>query len=185
MLISYKISGTDIESVCRAHEIGRRQNGVIDYMSENHMNEVKPPKRPLIFYAMIAMLLILLFNMFAVPFIQGKVIRDVDYGTFMTMTDKKEIAEVEIDSSQIIFSDKDGTLYRTGIIEDPDLVERLHESGAVFSSQIQKQMSPILMFFLTWILPILIFWLLGRWLSGRLMDRMGGGDAGSMVFGMG
>ena len=112
-------------------------------------------------------------------------IKEVDYGTFMTMTDNKEIGKVEIQSNQILFTNKDeSVIYKTGVIEDPGLVERLHDSGAEFASEIVEQTSPLLSFLLTWILPLVIFFAIGEFLSRKMMDKAGGG-AGSMMFGMG
>ena len=108
------------------------------------MNEVKTPKKPLIFYYVMVFLLLMMLNFMAIPWMAERQVREVDYGTFMTMTEDKKIAKVEIDESEIVFTDKDGNIYKTGPMNDPDLVQRLHDSGAEFASQIVEQMSPFL-----------------------------------------
>ena len=149
------------------------------------MNEIKKPKKPLIFYYTIVLVIIILINSLLVPWMAKMQIKEVDYGTFMTMTDNKEIGKVEIQSNQILFTNKDeSVIYKTGVIEDPGLVERLHDSGAEFASEIVEQTSPLLSFLLTWILPLVIFFAIGEFLSRKMMDKAGGG-AGSMMFGMG
>jgi len=148
------------------------------------MNEVKSPKKPLIFYYCIVLGIMLLFNSFVVPWLSGMRIKDVDYGTFMTMTAEEQIEQVEVQTNQILFTDKEENIYRTGLMNDPNLVERLHASGAQFGSIIVEEMSPILSFLLTWILPIAIFIGIGQLMSKKLMDKAGGG-AGSMMFNMG
>ncbi len=149
------------------------------------MNEIKKPKKPLIFYYTLVLVIIILINSLLVPWMAKMQIREVDYGTFMTMTDNKEIGKVEIQSNQILFTNKDeSVIYKTGVIEDPGLVERLHDSGAEFASEIVEQTSPLLSFLLTWILPLVIFFAIGEFLSRKMMDKAGGG-AGSMMFGMG
>ena len=149
------------------------------------MNEIKKPKKPLIFYYTIALVAVILINSLLVPWMAKMQIKEVDYGTFMTMTDNKEIGKVEIQSNQILFANKDeSVIYKTGVIEDPGLVERLHDSGAEFASEIVEQTSPLLSFLLTWILPLVIFFVIGEFLSRKMMDKAGGG-AGSMMFGMG
>ncbi len=149
------------------------------------MNEVNKPKKPLIFYYAIAFLILMLLNFLVMPLFARGQIREVDYGTFMTMTENKEIGEVEIQSNQILFTDKEsGQVYKTGLVDDPDLVNRLHASGAVFSAEIINQMSPLLSILLTWIIPTAIFLLIGHFLSQKLMDRAGGGP-NSMTFNMG
>jgi cell division protease FtsH len=130
------------------------------------------------------LVLMLLFNMFVIPAMAKQQIKEVDYGTFMTMTENGEIGKVEVRSNMILFTNKDGSLfYRTGVMDDPGLTERLHESGAEFTSQIVEQASPLASFILSWILPIFIFLMLGQFLSKRLMDKTGG--SGSMIFNMG
>lgn len=145
------------------------------------MNEVKKPRKPLMFYYGVAMVIILLFNLFAMPMLQSAVVTEVDYGTFMTMTQEKNIGKVEIQYNQIIFTDKaDETIYKTGVMNDPNLTERLHNAGAVFASPIAKEASPIMSFLMSWILPMVIFILLGQVLSRWMMNKMGGPN--SMMF---
>ena len=149
------------------------------------MNEVKTPKKPLACYYMIVLVVILLFNLLAMPQIVEHSVKEVDYGTFMSMTEKKEIGKVQIQSDEIIFTDKEEKqIYKTGVMTDPDLVDRLYASGAEFSSEIVQQMSPVMSFLLSWVLPIVIFILIGHFLSGKMMDKVGGGP-NSMMFGMG
>ena len=148
------------------------------------MKEVKPPKKPLMYYYSIALMVLLLFNFIAVPWMAERQVKEVDYGTFMTMTEKKNIKEVEIETNQIIFTDNDGNYYKTGRMDDDGLVERLHASGAEFSQEIIEQTSPFLSFLLTWVLPIVIFVGLGQYMYKKMMSNAGGG-AGSMMFGMG
>ena len=148
------------------------------------MNEVKKPKKPLIYYYFIALLIIMLFNLLLMPKMLERQIRETDYGTFMTMTEEKNIGRVQIQDNQIIFTDKEErTIYKTGLMNDPGLVERLKESGAVFSSEIIEETSPLLSILLTWIMPMVIFIALGQFLSKKLMDRAGGSN--SMMFNMG
>lgn len=148
------------------------------------MNEVKPPKKSLIYYYGIMILVLMLFNFMAVPWIAQRQIHEVDYGTFMDMTEKQEIGRVEIQDNRIVFTDKEETeIYKTGLMDDPDLVYRLKDSGAVFTSEIVEEMSPFLSVLLSWILPIAIFVGIGQILSRKMMDRVGG--TGSMMFNMG
>ena len=150
------------------------------------MNEVKQPKKPLIYYYVIVLLVLMLFNFLAMPWMLQRQVREVDYGTFISMTEEKQVGQVEIqaESNQIIFTDKDNTaVYKTGMVDDPDLTARLYNSGAKFSGQIIEQMSPILSSLLTWVLPIVIFIGIGQWMSKKMMDRAGGPN--SMAFGMG
>ena len=150
------------------------------------MNEVKRPKKPLIYYYTIVLLILLLFNFLAMPWMMERQIQQVDYGTFITMTEEKEIGQVEIQTqdNRILFTDKDNTtVYKTGMVDDPDLTQRLYESGAEFSGEIIEQMSPVLSFLLTWVLPIVIFIGLGQSISKKLMQKAGGPN--SMAFGMG
>ena len=148
------------------------------------MKEVKTPKKPLLYYYIVALLVLLLFNFFAMPLLARQQVEEVDYGTFMTMTENKEIGEVEIESNQIIFTNKDGSkIYKTGVLDDPELVDRLHASGAEFASEIVEQMSPFLSI-LCWVLPLIIFIAIGQFMAKKLTDKAGGG-AGSMMFGMG
>ena len=149
------------------------------------MQEVNSPKRPMIFYYIIALVAILCINFLLLPALEQRQVKEVDYGTFMTMIDEKQIDSVNIESNQIIFTDKSGdTVYKTGIIEDPNLVTRLHESGAKFSSEIIEPTSPIISFLMACLLPMLIMIALGQWLSKKMLSKMGGG-MNSMQFGMG
>ena len=149
------------------------------------MQEVKSPKRPMIFYYIIVLVAILCINFLLLPALEQRQVKEVDYGTFMTMIDEKQIDSVNIESNQIIFTDKSGDIvYKTGIIEDPDLVTRLHESGAKFSSEIIEPTSPIISFLMACFLPMLIMIALGQWLSKKMLSKMGGG-MNSMQFGMG
>ena len=149
------------------------------------MQEVKRPKKPLIYFYVAMILAILVFNCLVVPYLAGKAIENVDYGTFMTMTENGEIGKVQIQQNQIVFTDKEeSTIYRTGVIEDPGLVERLHASGATFTSEIIEETSPLATLLLSWLLPIGVFALLGQFMSKKLMDKAGGG-AGSMMFNLG
>ncbi len=149
------------------------------------MKEVKSPKKPLIYYYCIVLLVLMVFNSFIVPLIARQQIKEVDYGTFMTMPEKGEIGKVEIESNQILFTDKDGeTIYKTGVMNDPGLTERLHASGAEFASEIVEEASPLMTFFLTWILPVVIFVVIGQLLYKKMSEKMGGGP-NSMMFGLG
>ena len=148
------------------------------------MDEVKNPKRPMYFYYGIVLIVLLLVNMFLTPYLAERQVKEVDYGTFMTMTMQHEIGKVDVESNQIVFTNKDETqIYKTGLMNDPDLTERLYESGAEFSSDIVQQMSPLASFIISWGIPLLIFFALGQWMSKRLTKNMGGGN--SMMFGMG
>ena len=146
------------------------------------MHEVQKPKKPLYYYYGVAMLILMCFNLLAMPYMAEKQVKNIDYGTFMTMTENKEIGRVEIQSNQIIFTDKDEkNIYKTGPLNDPGLVVRLHEAGAKFEGQIIRQMSPLLNILLSWIIPIGIFFLIGQYMSKKMMDRNGN----FMSFGMG
>lgn len=148
------------------------------------MQEVKNPKKPLIFYYLLAILALFLVNTLAVPYIAKRQIKEVDYGTFMTMTEDREIGQVQVQDNQILFTDKNmENIYKTGLMDDPGLVERLHASGAEFTSEIVEEMSPLLSIFLSWVLPLLIFMVIGELLSRRMMKKAGGKN--SMMFGMG
>ena len=148
------------------------------------MNEVKKPKKPLIFYYVLVLIAMLLINMLLVPYLAEKQVKEVDYGTFMEMTENKNIGQVEISDDEILFTDKSGdNYYKTGVMNDDDLVQRLYDSGAQFSSEIVQQMSPLMNLLLTWILPLVIFIGLGQWMSKKLMQKMGGSN--SMMFNMG
>lgn len=148
------------------------------------MNEVKNPKKPLVFYYIIVLLVLFLFNALAMPFIENMQVKEVDYGTFMTMTENEEIGKVEIQDNQIIFTSKeDGKIYKTGAMNDPDLVTRLHDSGAEFEQEIVEEMSPVLSVFLSWVLPMLIFIGIGQMMSKKLMNKAGGPN--SLMFNTG
>ena len=150
------------------------------------MQEVKKPKKPLIFYYVVAMLVLLLFNFLAMPWLAQRRIQEVDYGTFMSMTEEGNIGQVEVQEqeNQILFTDKEYQhIYKTGMMPDPELTQRLYESGASFTGEIIKQADPILSFLLSWILPIVIFILIGQYISRRLTRNAGGPNA--MMFGMG
>ena len=151
------------------------------------MNEVKTPKKPLLYYSCIALLILLLLNFLALPLLsqsQQNQIQEVDYGTFMTMAENMEIGQVQVseNENQILFTNKDNTIvYRTGMMPDLNLTQMLRDSGAQFSSEIIQQADPLLSFLLTWILPIIIFVALGQYLSKKIMKSAGG--ANSMMFG--
>ncbi len=148
------------------------------------MKEVKSPKKPLIYYYGIAILIIFLFNMIVSPLLMQGQIMEVDYGTFMKMTEEKNIGRVQMDSSEIIFTDKENTqIYSTGIMYDPELTQRLYDAEAVFAKNIERPTSPLLSIFLSAVLPMLIFILLGQYLSRKLTEKAGGPNA--MMFGMG
>lgn len=120
------------------------------------MKEVKPPKKPLIYYYGVALVVLLLINFLLVPLVARHAVQEVDYGTFMTMTENKEIGQVEVEDNQIIFTNKDGSkIYKTGPMNDPDLTQRLYDAGAEFTRDIVEETSPLLSFVLTWILPII------------------------------
>lgn len=142
------------------------------------MKEVKSPKKPLIFYYAIVLLVILLFNMVVSPLIMNAKVKEVDYGTFMKMIEEKNIGKVQVGSSEIVFTDKEGKqIYTTGVMNDPNLTERLYNSGAAFAQNIEKTMSPLLSFFLTFILPVVVFALLGQYLAKKMMSQAGGPNA--------
>ncbi|WP_455631288.1 ATP-dependent zinc metalloprotease FtsH [Megamonas sp.] len=145
------------------------------------MNEIKPPKKPLIYYYGIAFVLLILFNSLVMPFAEKHQIEEVSYNTFIQKTEDKDIGSVKIEDNEITFTDKDKShVYRTGEMNDPDLVKRLAASGADFKNIPARQASPIENFFLNWILPILILWGIGSYVSGKMMNRMGGN---AMTFG--
>lgn len=150
------------------------------------MQEVKEPnKRPFIYYYLIAVLAIFLINALLLPKIAQRAVKEVDYGTFMDMTYNKEVGYVQIEDNQILFTDKDETaVYKTGLVDDPELTKRLYDNGAKFSSEIVEEMSPILSILLSWILPMAIFAALGQ-LMYRKMSKKAGGGVNSMMFGMG
>ena len=151
------------------------------------MNEVKRPRKPLLYYYFVVLICLMLFNMIAMPWIAEQQIETVDYNTFISMTEKKDIGQVSINTQEnvIIFTDKDeSAVYKTAMVDDPDLTKRLYDAGASFSGEEIKQMSPFLSIILTWILPIVIFIVIGQVMSKKLMDRAGGGK-GAMMFNMG
>ena len=149
------------------------------------MNEIKRPKTPLIFYYLVVLLIIMLVNALVMPKIAEHAVQEVDYGTFMSMTEKGEIGKVQLQSNQILFTNKDETtVYKTGLMNDPGLVERLYASGAEFTSEIIEQASPLVTLLFSWLLPIIIFVVLGQFLSKKMMDKAGGGP-GSLMFNMG
>ena len=148
------------------------------------MNEVRKPKKSLVVYYMITIGIVLALNMFVLPALMQPQVVEVDYGTFMTMTENREIGAVHVQYNQIVFTDKEGTSYfKTGLMDDPQLVERLHASGAMFATEIIEEASPLVSFILSWIMPIAIFIFLGQFLSKKMMDKAGG--ANSMMFNMG
>ena len=148
------------------------------------MEEVKSPKKPLIYYYIIVLLVIFLFNMLLSPMLQRGQIIEVDYGRFMNMVNEKDIGTVQMDDNQIIFTNKDNTMiFKTGTMDDPDLTERLYDSGAVFSKVIVEPMSPLMSLFLNVVVPLLIFFAIGQYFSRKLMQQAGGKN--SMMFGMG
>ena len=148
------------------------------------MKEVKSPRKPLLFYYGIALLIIVLFNTVVSPLLMHARVQEVDYGTFMKMIEEKNIGSVEIENSEIVFTDRDNKqIYKTGEMDDPTLTQRLYESGAKFTKNIDQGTSPLLSFFLTVILPILIFAALGQYMAKKLMSQAGGPNA--MSFGMG
>ncbi len=149
------------------------------------MNEVKAPKKNWFYYYTIVLLVIFLFNVLAMPLLNRRSVQEVDYGTFITMTNNKEIGQVQIQDNQILFTNKDNSqIYKTGIMDDPARTERLYASGAEFSSEIIEEMSPLLSIFLSWVLPLLIFIVIGQYISKKMISKMGGGKD-SMMFGMG
>ena len=148
------------------------------------MNEVKKPRQPLVFYYVLAVVAIILFNYFIAPMLFSPRVTEVDYSEFMRMTEDKQVQEVMVEDNQIIFTDASGSFYKTGLMDDPELTQRLYASGAKFSSQIVEQMSPILSLLISWVLPLVIMIGLGQLFSKKLLEKAGGG-AGSMMFGMG
>ena len=149
------------------------------------MQEVKKPRRPLIFYYTVALAVLLLFNLLAMPYINAGRVKEVDYGTFMSMTRDKEIGQVEIMDNQIVFTDKaEENIYKTGRMDDPQLVDRLFDSGATFASEIVEETSPLLTILLYWVLPLVMFIAIGQFMSKKLMDKASGGP-NSMMFNMG
>lgn len=148
------------------------------------MNEVKMPKRPILAYYILIFLAIFLFNSIFMPMLRENQVKEVDYSSFMTMTENKEIDKVQVEQDKILFTKKDDKqAYKTAIMNDPELVERLHKSGADFTGEIVEAMNPILSALLSWVLPLLIFFGIGQYMNKRLMKNMGG--PGAMQFGMG
>ena len=147
------------------------------------MKEVKTPRKPLAIYYAIVLLMLLLLNLVLLPWMEERQVKEVDYGTFMTMTEEKNIGRVDIESNQIIFTDKDETqVYKTGLMNDTGLTERLYDAGATFSSEIVEQSSPVLSFLIWFVLPIILFSAIGNQMNKKLMEKAGGGP-GSMMFG--
>ena len=147
------------------------------------MKEVKTPRKPLAIYYALVLLMLLLLNLVLLPWMEERQIKEVDYGTFMTMTQEKNIGRVDIESNQIIFTDKDETqVYKTGLMNDTGLTERLYNAGATFSSEIVEQSSPVLSFLIWFVLPIILFSAIGNQMNKKLMEKAGGGP-GSMMFG--
>ena len=148
------------------------------------MKEVKNPRKPLIYYYGIAVLVIFLFNLIVTPVLMNRQVKEVDYGTFMEMIDKKNIGKVEVDDSEILFTDKENeTIYKTGAMNDPTLTQRLYDCGAKFSKDVDQTMSPLLSGILSFVVPLLIFFALGQYMSKKLIEQAGGKNA--MSFGMG
>ena len=148
------------------------------------MNEVKMPKRPILAYYILIFLAIFLFNSIFVPMLRENAVKEVDYSSFMTMTENQEIDKVQVEQDKILFTKKDDKqAYKTALMNDPELVERLHKSGADFTGEIVEAMNPLLSALLSWVLPILIFFGIGHYMNKRLMKNMGG--PGAMQFGMG
>ena len=151
------------------------------------MQEVKKPRKPLIYYYVVVLIVLLLFNFLFMPWAMERQVREVGYETFMDMTADEDVGRVQLnqEENEIMFTNKDGTeIYKTGMVNDPDLTQRLYDSGAAFSGQIIEQASPVLTFLLTWILPIAIFIGIGQYMQRKLMSRASGGPD-SMIFGMG
>ena len=150
------------------------------------MNEVNKPKKPLIYYYAIVILSLALLNLFAIPAMNQREIKEVDYGTFMKATENQEIKEVQVEENRILYTlkgDEEEQIYKTGLMNDPGLTERLYESGAEFSSTIQEQASPLVSFLLSWVLPVFAFVILGQLLTRRYMNKEGG--SGSLMFNLG
>lgn len=148
------------------------------------MNMIRKPRKPLLYFYAVVMAVLLVFNMFIMPYMDEMKINDVDYGTFISMTESKNVGSVKIEDNQILFTDKDNkTIYRTGLIDDPGRTQRLYESGAKFSREIEKETSPLMGFLLSWVLPMVMFIGIGQILSKNMMKKMGGNN--SMMFNMG
>ena len=148
------------------------------------MKEVKTPKKPLIYYYGIVLLVLIVFNLVVSPILMEHQVEETDYGTFMSMINEKNIGKVEVEDNQIVFTDKNNEkIYKTGLMNDPDLTDRLYECGATFTKDIDQQASPILSFLVTGLLPLIIFIVLGNYMAKKLMEQAGGKN--SMAFGMG
>ena len=146
------------------------------------MKEVKPSKKPLAIYYAIVLLVLLVLNLVFVPWLTERQVKEVDYGTFMSMTEEKDIGKVDIQSNQIVFTDKEEKqIYKTGLMNDPGLTQRLYDAGAQFSSEIVEQGSPVLSFLIWFALPILLFSFIGNQMNKKLMEKAGGGP-GAMMF---
>ena len=146
------------------------------------MKEVKSPKKPLIYYYSIIILIVLLFNVVVAPLLMKNQVEEVDYGTFMRMIDEKNIGEVEVEDDEIVFTDKDKQqIYTTGAMDDPTLTQRLYDAGATFTKQVQQTTSPVLSFLLSTLVPLLIFFGIGQYLSKKLVESAGGKN--SLMFG--
>ena len=147
------------------------------------MKEVKTPKKPLIYYYGIVLLVLIVFNLVVSPILMEHQVEETDYGTFMSMINEKNIGKVEVEDNQIVFTDKNNEkIYKTGLMNDPDLTDRLYECGATFTKDIDQQTSPILSFLVTGLLPLIIFIVLGNYMAKKLMEQAGGKN--SMAFGM-
>ena len=149
------------------------------------MEEIKKPKKPLIYYYVIVMAILLLVNFLLMPWVAQNRVQEVDYGTFISMTEEKQIQAVQVDQeeNQILFTDKENHIYKTGMMDDPELTQRLYDSGAKFSGEIVEHVSPVLSILISWVLPILVFVGIGQYMSRKLMNKASGPD--SMIFGMG
>ena len=149
------------------------------------MEEIKKPKKPLIYYYVIVMAILLLVNFLLMPWVAQNRVQEVDYGTFISMTEEKQIQAVQVDQeeNQILFTDKENHIYKTGMMDDPELTQRLYDSGAKFSGEIVEHVSPVLSILISWVLPILVFVGIGQYMSRKLINKASGPD--SMIFGMG
>ena len=151
---------------------------------EEKMKEVKSPKKPLVYYYGIVLLVLLVFNLIVSPLLLQTQVTETDYGTFMKMIEDQQIGEVQVEDNQILFTDKDEQkVYKTGVMDDPNLTERLYKSGAKFSKDIDQTTSPLMNFLITVVLPLVIFIGLGQYMSKKLLEQAGGKN--SMMFGMG
>ena len=151
-----------------------------------NIEQDKKPKKPAIFYWCIALVVFLLLNVFVFPNLFRKPVTEVGYDTFMDMTYKKDIGYVNVESNQIVFTNKENTeIYKTGKLNDPDLVSRLYDSGAEFTTEIVQETSLLTYVIFSYVVPIVLFILLWRFLSKKVLSKMGGGDGNSMMFGMG